>query len=76
MQTRILVMVLAASVLAAPLHGAEAGPLKNLVKLSVFGNKLFAKKALKGAADLTKKSIQFNAAVARCAVDIVKKKPC
>jgi hypothetical protein len=35
-----------------------------------------AKKALKGAADLTKKSIQFNAAVARCAVDIVKKKPC
>jgi hypothetical protein len=83
MQSRIFASLAVASMLALPLHAAEAGPLKDLAKTSVAVNAILAKKAiastaksLKGAAKLTKKSLKFNAEVARCAINVVTKKPC
>jgi hypothetical protein len=82
MQCRTLAVLTLASMLALPLHTAEAGPLKDLAKTSVAVNTILARKAisstaksLKGAAKLTKKSLKFNAEVARCALDIITKKP-
>ena len=69
MNTRMLVLATAALMLAAPLSGAQAGRLTELAKISVKVNGLLAKKALKGAASITKDTLLFNARVAKCAVD-------
>ena len=76
MNLRILAIACSALMLVSPLTSAQAGPLKDLVKLSIVGNAVAAKLALKGAAALTKKSIAFNAKVAGCAVKVLGKKPC
>ena len=59
-----------------PTDKRQSRPLKDLVKLSIVGNAVAAKLALKGAAALTKKSIAFNAKVAGCAIKVLGKKPC
>ena len=73
---RMLAIACSALMLASPLTSAQAGPLKDLVKLSIIGNVGAAKMALKGAASLTKKVIVFNAKVAACAAKTIGKKPC
>ncbi len=76
MNLRIVAIACSALMLVSPLTSAQAGPLKELVKLSIIGNANGAKMALKGAAALTKKSIAFNAKVAVCAIKVLAKKPC
>lgn len=76
MNLRMPAIACSALMLASPLTSAQAGPLKDIVKLSILGNVNGAKLALKGAAKLTKMSVKFNASLAACALKTLSKKPC
>lgn len=72
-----------AAALNLSVNTAEAGLIKDTLKLSAFGNKILlkeglkgTKKALVGGAKLAKASVQFNAFVAKCAVKAALKKTC